>query len=324
MARETIPTTMHAAAIDQYGGPEVVSIHALPVPVPDQHEILIAVHTAGVAQWDADIRDGWSPTGKPARFPLVLGSDGSGTVAALGSRVRRFQLGDAVYSFAWDNPKGGFYAQYVCVPAEYAASVPRPLDLEQAGAMPAVGLTAIQGIDDTLHIERDESILILGASGGVGTLALQFAKLRSAHVLAIASGQEGVALVKRLGADASVEGHHDDVGAAVRRFAPDGVDAILALAGGDVLDECMASLRAGGRVAYPNGIDPAPTSRRGIEVTPYDAVPGVKQLERLSRAIEAARLRVPIAAEFALAQAQQAHERLKQGHILGKVVLRVG
>jgi NADPH:quinone reductase len=323
LARETVPRTMHAAAIDEYGGPEVIRVHSLPVPVPDANEILIAVHTAGVAQWDADIRDGWSPTGKPARFPLVLGSDGAGVVVAVGSRVRRFQLGDAVYSFAWDNPKGGFYAEYVCVPADTAAPVPRPLDLEHAGAMPSCGLTAIQGIDDALHVWRDESVIIHGASGGVGSLALQFARLRSAHVLGIASGADGVALVKRLGADATVEGHHGDVAAAIHHFAPDGVDAILALAGGDILDQCVESLKRGGRLAYPNGIDPEPSAHDGVEVTRYDAAPGIKQLEHLSRAIEAARLRVPIAAEFPLSEARQAHERLMQGHIVGKVVLRV-
>jgi Alcohol dehydrogenase GroES-like domain len=116
---QTIPKTMRAAAIDHFGGPEVLSIHSLPVPVPDAREVLIAVDTAGVASWDADMREGWSPTGH-TRFPLVLGTDGGGTVAALGSRVRRFKVGDRVYAYSFDNPKGGFYAEYVAVLAEVA------------------------------------------------------------------------------------------------------------------------------------------------------------------------------------------------------------
>jgi NADPH:quinone reductase len=323
VGRETIPKTMQAAALDRSGGPEVLSLHTLPVPTPDQHEILIAVHTAGVGEWDADLREGWSPSGKSPKYPLVLGTDGSGTVAAVGSRVRRFQIGEPVYGFIFDRPQGGFYAEYVVVPVDNAAPVPRPLDLEHAGAAPASGLTALEGIDDALRVKHDEAVIIHGASGGVGTMAVQFAKLRRARILAIASGQDGVALAKRLGADEAVDGHKGDVRAALRQFAPDGADAMLALAGGDVAEQCIAALRDGGRLAYPNGVDPEPKARRGIEVTPYDGTPGVKEFEHLSRAIEAARARVPIAAEYALADAAKAHERLAQGHILGKVVLRV-
>jgi NADPH2:quinone reductase len=128
----TVPTTMRAAAIDRYGGPEVLTIHVLPVPKLDAGEVLIAVHTAGVGGWDADIRAGWSPGGRP-HFPLVLGTDGSGTVAAVGSHVRRFKRGDKVYAYSWNNPKGGFYAEYVTVPSEVAAPIPQGLDLKHAG-----------------------------------------------------------------------------------------------------------------------------------------------------------------------------------------------
>ena len=97
-----IPKTMHVAAIDRFGGPEVLMVHTLPVPVPDAREVLIALHTAGVGPWDAEIREGWYPRGRP-HFPLVLGTDGAGTVVAAGSRVRRFQFGDWVYSYSFVN-----------------------------------------------------------------------------------------------------------------------------------------------------------------------------------------------------------------------------
>ena len=104
-AADTIPNEMHAAAIDRFGGPEVLTLHVLPVPALDASEVLIAIDTAGVGSWDADMRAGWSPSGR-ARFPLVLGTDGAGTVAAVGGRVRRFRPGDLVYSYSFDNPKG--------------------------------------------------------------------------------------------------------------------------------------------------------------------------------------------------------------------------
>lgn len=322
MPRE-VAKTMRAAAIDRFGGPAVLKLRVLPAPVPDSGEVLIAVHTAGVGGWDADIRAGWWPFGRP-RFPIVLGTDGSGTIAEVGSRVRRFRRGQKVYSYAWNNSQGGFYAEYVAVSADNVALVPEILDLRQAGAIGTTGLTALQGVDDALHLRKGQSVIIHGASGGVGTSAVQFAKLRGARVLASASGKDGVALARRLGADMAVDGRHDDVAAAARQFMPRGVDAVLAFAGGQTLTRCLDALHLGGCLAYPNGVEPAPRKRAGIKVIAYDAVAGVGDLRRLNQAIEAARLEVPIAALFPLAQAAKAHKRVAEGHVLGKIVLQVG
>jgi NADPH:quinone reductase-like Zn-dependent oxidoreductase len=268
------------------------------------------------------MRGGWWPFGRP-RFPLVLGTDGAGRVAAVGSAVRRLKVGDKVYAYSFANPKGGFYAEYVAVPAPRAARVPGTLSLQEAGAIATTGLTALQGVDGALGLRRGESVIIHGASGGVGTLALQFAKRRGARVLATASGRDGAALARRLGADVAVDGRREDVVAAARRFAPGGVDAVLAFAGGKELTRCLSTLRPGGRVAYPNGVEPAPRKRKGIRVKAYDATPGVREFAALSRAVEAARLQVVIAAAYPLAEARRAHERLAQGHVLGKIVLRI-
>ncbi len=295
----------------------------LPVPELSDEEVLIAVHTAGVGSWDAEIRAGWVPEDTVLQFPLVLGTDGSGRIAAVGSSVRGFQEGDEVYSYSWANPKGGFYAEYVAVLAERVAHVPRGLALREAGAIPATGLTAVQGIDDVLHVRRHESVLVHGASGGVGTLVVHFAKLRGARVLASASGPDGVALVRRLGADEVVDGRHEDVAAAARNFAPDGLDAILALAGGEAFEACIAALHKGGRVAWPNGIEPEPKLRPGIKMASYDAVSDISKFTKLRRAIEAMKLQVPINSEYPLDQAPNAHSRLARGHVLGKVVLRI-
>ena len=317
-----VPATMRAAAIDRFGPPVVLTLHTLPVPVPDANEVLIAVHTAGVGGWDADMRGGWWPFGRP-HFPIVLGTDGSGKIVAVGSRVRRLKVGDEVYAYSFNNPQGGFYAEYVAVLAERAAHIPAPLDLKRAGAIGTTGLTALQGVDDALQIKNGEAVIIHGASGGVGTLAVQFAKLRGARVLATASGNDGVRLVRRLGADMTVDGRKEDIVAGARDLAPDGVDAVLAFSGGKQLTRCLDALKRGGRVAYPNGVEPAPRKRAGIKIIAYDAVPDVREFERLNRAIEAAKLKVPIADTYKLAEAAKAHERLAAGHVLGKVVLRV-
>jgi NADPH:quinone reductase-like Zn-dependent oxidoreductase len=283
--------------------------------------VLIAIHTAGVGSWDADMRAGWLPDGEQPRFPLVLGTDGSGHVAKVGSRIRRFKIGEEVYSYSFANPKGGFYAEYVAVVAEKVAHTPKDLDL--TGAIGTTGLTALQGIDDALHVKNGESVIIHGASGGLGTLAVQFAKLRRARVLGTAAGDDAVKLVRKLGADVAVDGKHEDITAAARNFAPDGVDAILGTVGGDSLERCIDSAKRGGRVAYPNGVEPVPKKRPGIKFVSYDGTPGISEFEHLNKAVEEAKLQVPIAAAFKLAEAAQAHERLAQGHVLGKIVLRI-
>jgi NADPH2:quinone reductase len=228
-----------------------------------------------------------------------------------------------VYSYSFANPKGGFYAEYVAAAADNVGRPPRILSLKEAGAVPTTGLTALQGIDDVLHVKRGEVVVIHGASGGVGSLALQFAKMRGARVLATTTGRDGVAFVRRLGADAAADGRREDLKAAALDFAPDGVDAVLALAGGKPLTRLLEAVRRGGRVAFPNGVEPAARKRRGLSVKSYDGTPGVREFEQLGRAIEAARLKVPIAAAYPLEQAARAHERLEKGHVLGKIVLRI-
>lgn len=312
-----VPNTMRAAAFDKAGGPEVLSIHQLPVPSPGATEVLIAVHGAGVAVWEADMRQHASSR---APFPFVLGSDGAGTIIAMGSDVHGFKVGDAVYGTGI-----GFYAEYVKVRADRIAHVPKGLDLTQASILAISGLSALQGIDDVLQLQAGQTLIIHGAAGGVGTVAIQLAKLRGLKVLATASTDEGLALARQLGADAVVNGRTGDIVAAAKQFAPLGVDAVLGLAGGDALERCIDGLRPGqGRVAYMYGLEPIPRPRGNLRMILYSFVGGTSELERLNKAVETAKLRVPIAAEYSLADAAAAHKRLEAGHLLGKIVLIAG
>jgi NADPH2:quinone reductase len=321
-AAAELPATMRAAAIDAPGGAEALTLHALALPKPAAGEVLIALHAAGVASWDVEIRRHPEDL-KNSRLPLVLGTDGAGTIAALGAGVHGFKIGEEVYSYSWDNPQGGFYAEYVAVPAERVGQVPHGLSLTQAGAIGTTALTALQGVDDALHIRAGETLIIHGAAGGVGTLAVQFAKLRGARVLATVSGEDEIALVRSLGADAVVDGRHGDIGAAAHEFAPGGIDAVLALAGGEALERCIGTLRKGGRVAYPSGVRPPPPAHAGATLTRYDAIAGPREFARLNAAITQAKLIVPIAAQYPLAEAAEAQRRLEAGHVPGKIVLQI-
>ncbi len=265
------------------------------------------------------------PAGLPAgvrSFRSCWAATAPGTIAAVGSRVSSLQVGDEVYAYSFDNPRGGFYAEYVVVAAENAAHIPKGLDLMHAGAIPTTGLTALQGVDDALRIERGETILIHGAGGGVGSLAVQFAKLRGARVIATATGEDGLEFVRRLGADEALDGRREDIASEIRRIAPGGVSALLAFAGGEALERCLDAVRSGGRLAYPNGVEPEPKKRNGLRIVTYNATPGVDEFARLTLAVEEAKLQVPIAAAYALGDAAKAHERLAAGHVLGKIVLR--
>jgi NADPH:quinone reductase-like Zn-dependent oxidoreductase len=317
-----IPKTMRAAVIDQPGGPEVVQVRTVPVASLDAGEILMAVHATGLASWDVEMREGWWP-GKRPRGPIILGTDGSGTVVAVGSRVRRFAVGDQVYAYSFGNAKGGFHAEFVALAAENVAALPAGFDMLSAGAVPAAGLTALDGVARTLKIKRGDTLVVHAASGSIGSLAMQFAKNRGARVLAVASGRDGVALVQRLGADAAVDGKRGHLAEAIRDFASDGVDAVLAFAGGEALNEILGQVRPGGRLAYPNGVEPRPRRRRGVDIVTYDAEGGARGFARLGRALEAARPEVPIEATYPLAKAAQAHRRLAKGHTLGRVMLQV-
>jgi NADPH:quinone reductase-like Zn-dependent oxidoreductase len=318
--------TMRAVAMDRFGGIETLNVQGLPVPEVGPDEVLIHVESAGVGVWDTFEREGgfheigWG--GEP-RFPYVLGSDGAGTVAAVGERVSGLKEGDRVYAFSVLNPKGGFYAEYAAVKEDLVSRIPDGLTTEQAGAAPVDAMTALRGLDDVLGLQRGESVLIFGAGGGIGHLAVQLAKRMGARVFAVASGEDGAALARRLGADAAVDGRKDDVAAAARAFAPEGLDAALLTAGGEAAEKALTAVRDGGRIAYPNGVMPEPKARPGVSAQSYDGTPDRQAIEKLNRLIGSGPFEVHVARAFPLEQAAEAQRALSE-HYLGKLALRPG
>jgi NADPH:quinone reductase-like Zn-dependent oxidoreductase len=315
--------TMRAAALDRFGGVETIQMKTLPVPEPGPDEVLLRVEAAGVGAWDPYEREGEFAKmfGTKPRFPYVLGSDGAGTVAAVGEKVRGLKEGDRAYAMALVNPKGGFYAEYAAVKAENVAPIPGQLTVEQAGVMPSDALTALRGLDEILQLKKGQSLLVFGAGGGIGHLAVQLAKRMGARVLAVASGDDGVALAKRLGADAVANGRKYDLEAAARAFAPNGLDAALITAGGEAADRALRAMNKNGRVAYPNGVEPEPKPPSGIKIQNYNIEPNPKQIEKLNRLIESGPFEVHVARTFPLDKAAEAHRELDK-HYLGKLALR--
>jgi NADPH:quinone reductase len=316
--------TMRAVALDKFGGPEALKIQNLPIPEIEAQEVLIRVEAAGVGAWDPFEREGGfvEITGIKPTFPYVLGTDGAGTIAAVGRDVKRFKEGDRVYAAELANPKGGFYAQYAAVKADNVSLIPGNLTVEQAAVLPTDGLTALTGLEKVLGLKAGESLMVFGASGGIGHLALQLGKRLGAKVFAIASGDDGVQFTKKLGADSVVDGRSDDVVNAAREFAPNGIDTALVTAGGKKTVEALSAIRKGGRIAYPHGVMPEPTAPDGVEIEAYDGEFSRALIDRLSALIDSGPFEVHVDRTFRLEEAGEAHKSLGEHH-LGKIALRV-
>lgn len=314
--------TMKAAIIDRFGGPEELKVERLPIPQPEPGEVVIRVEWAGVGEWDPFEREGGyaEMLGLTPHFPYVLGSEGSGRIAAIGEGVSDHRQGDQVYAAGFLNPRGGFYAEYVAIDGSLVVPIPPRLSMAEAGVIAGAGTTALRGLEDTLSLKSGESVMIFGAGGGIGHVAVQLAKRMGARVLAVASGSDGVELAMRLGADAAIDGRASDVVPAAREFAPEGLDAALLTAGGPAAARSLAAMREEGRVAYPFGIKPEAPAWRNIEG--YNGDPDRDILERLSGWLTVGDWGVHVAQSFPLEEAADAHVALGR-HYLGKVALRI-
>jgi NADPH:quinone reductase len=313
--------TMRAVAIDEFGGIEKMKPRELPVPEVATDEVLIRVDSAGVGVWDPFEREGGfaKEFGMQPSFPYVLGSDGAGTVEEVGADVHNLKLGDRVYGVNFMSPKGGFYAEYTAIKAKNVAKIPPALSTRDAGVLAVDGVIALDGLDKALRLKAGESILILGASGGVGHLAVQLAKRMKARVLAVASGQDGVEFVKRLGADKVIDGHREDILKAAHEFAPKGLDAALLTAGGKAAEQAITALRKSGRAAYPDGVD-VPQTRDDAKVVSYTYKGDPQAFAKLNELIDGGPFEVHIAKTFKLEDAAKAQQALND-HYLGKLAL---
>ena len=316
--------TMQAVALDKFGGPEALKIQNIPIPQIEAQEVLIRVKAAGVGAWDPFEREGRfvEIMGVKPSFPYVLGTDGAGTIAAVGKDVKRFKEGDQVYAAELVNPKGGFYAQYAAVKSDNVSLIPGHLTIEQAAVLPSDGLTALTGLEKVIGLKSGESLMVFGASGGIGHLALQLAKRLGANVFAIASGNDGVQLAKKLGADSVVDGRGANVLDAARQFAPNGIDAALVTAGGEETDEALLAIRQGGRIAYPHGVMPEPAAPDGVAIEAYDGENSPALIDRLNALIDSGPFEVHVDRTFRLEEASKAHKALTEHH-LGKIALRI-
>lgn len=309
---------MKAVRIHDYGRAEVLRYEDAPVPPLADDELLIRVVAAGVNPVDWKIREGRLKDFVLHRMPLVLGWDVSGVVEATGAKATRFRPGDAVYARP-DIARDGCYAEYVAVRESEVAAKPATISHVEAASLPLAGITAWQSVIAVGGVEAGQRVLVHAASGGVGSLAVQLAKWRGAHVVATTSGANRL-LVESLGADEVV----DYRSVAFKDVVRD-IDLVFDTLGARVQEDSWRVLRPGGMlVSIVQPPDPARAQAHGLRCAYVFIEPDAAVLERLAGLVEAGRLRPLVGAEFALRHAAQAHGLSESGRARGKIVLYVG
>ena len=308
---------MKAVRIHEFGGPDVLSIDEIPVPVPAKDEVLIRVHATSVNPVDWKIREGQRKEKFPSILPLTIGWDVSGVIEALGEKVGNFRIGDEVYGRP-DPTKNGAYAEYIVVKANLVSIKPISIGHTEAAAVPLAGLTAWQGIFDHGLLKEGQKVLIHAAAGGVGSYAVQFAKNIGVHVIGTASDQN-IDFLKRLGADEVIDYNMENF---EDRLSD--IDLVLDTIGGDTQLKSINVLKPGGRIITtlaPEFL--AEAKAKNVHLIGYMAQSIPEQLIKIAALIDNGKVKPIIQTVYPLTDAKKAHIESEQGHTRGKIVLQV-
>ena len=305
---------MRAVRVPRFGGPEVIEMQDVPVPSPGANEVLVRVGAAGVAPWDAIIREGQSKVSGSA--PLTLGSDLSGVVERLGDGVKDFRVGDAVY--------GVTNAQFIGAQADYAvcqgsmiAPRPRGLDDLAAASAPVIAVTAAQMLFEYADSKPGQTVLIVGAAGNVGAYAVQMAVGSGIGVVAVARKRDEQVL-RELGVKVIVDSEAPDFGRELPR-----VDAILDLVGGETVEKSVGALKENGKLITVVS-DKIETQREDVKPVFFYAEVTTARLRKITVMFEGGKIRAKVGSILPLEEARRAHEMLAGApHERGKIMLRV-
>ncbi len=305
---------MKAVRIERYGNEEVVKLAEVERPQPGQNELLVKVKVAAVNPVDWKIRDGLGEMFglKP---PLILGCEVAGAVEAVGDHTKDFVVGDEVYGYL--GAHSGGYAEYVAAPAREFVRKPKQIDFDTAASVPVAALTAWQGIFDHGKLASGQRILITGASGAVGSMAVQLAKNKGAHVIGIGSGRNEE-FVRGLGADEFI-----DYKKAKFEEEVSGADVVFDTVGGDMQQRAFQTLKRGGFLV--STVDPPSAEKAkefGVTVAMVVMTPKPDQLAAINQLLESGKLKVRIATVLPLAEVKKAHQLSASGHADGKIILR--
>ncbi|MGA8109760.1 MAG: NADP-dependent oxidoreductase [Acidobacteriaceae bacterium] len=302
---------MKAIRMHQYGGPEVLTLDEVPRPDPGPGQVLVRVHAAGVNPADWKVRAGYFQKFMPLQFPAILGFDFSGEVEALGPGVTGFSKGAQLYGTAM-----GTYAEYVAAKVGEFALKPRSLDYVQSASIPVSAQAAWQSLFDAGGLTAGQTVLIHGATGGVGSFAVQFAKAKGAHVLGTASGRNQ-AYLRELGVDQPI-----DYETTKFETVAHGVDVVFDTQGGETQQRSWQVLKKGGVLVSiaqePSQEEAAKYAVRGVYVGQQ---PNPAELAEIAQLIDAGKVKTYVEVVLPLAEARHAQELSQSGHTRGKIVL---
>jgi NADPH:quinone reductase-like Zn-dependent oxidoreductase len=311
---------MRAFVQEAFGEPG--STRELELPEPQAGEVRVRVVSASVNPVDWKTGLGYLKDWFEHRFPLVLGQDLSGVVDAVGPGVSDLRVGDEVFGGHGQPFMGrGTWAEYVIAAPRALAIKPAEISHNEASSIPLAGVTALMSVDALGEI-RDQPIVVVGATGGVGSFAVQIAKARGAHVIGVASGRNHEYL-RGLGVSEAVDYTTGDIGEAIRSAHPDGVAGAIHLAGeADELGQVVSLVRDGGTVVSPAGATPIDSDR--VQWGMFGADINRERLTLLVQMVQKGELKLPPTKDFGFEETSSALQESIGGHVRGKLVVRVG
>ncbi|GHO50560.1 NADP-dependent oxidoreductase [Ktedonospora formicarum] len=308
---------MQAIRVHSYGGPEQLKFEWIERPQPQTGEVFVRVYAAGVNPLDWKIRQGLMQEYMPKAFPYIPGVEVAGVIEAIGPGVSGFAPGQAVFG----GTERGAYAEYITVNASLLATKPETLTFAEAATIKGGAMVAWRALFEHGELQAGQHLLIQGAAGGVGVLAVQLAKWKGAHVIATTS-TANLAFVRSLGADQVVDYTTTPITQVIKE-----VDMVFDAVGGKTLQEDLAVLKPGGRlisIATPPPMEQA--AERGVQAMfsrGESSLPLETLLPQLVRLIEKGHLKVTVGKIFALSEVQKAHELSQSGHGRGRIVLQI-
>jgi NADPH:quinone reductase-like Zn-dependent oxidoreductase len=308
---------MKAVRIHSYGGPEVAVYEDATRPEPAPGEVLVRVRAAAVNPVDWMIRNGYGKEWWQHKMPLTLGCEYAGLVESAGSAITSVKPGDEVYGYI-NLVKNGAYAEYAVANEQEVARKPKSLDFVHAAAVPVAALTSWQALFDIAGLTAGQKVLIHAASGGVGSVAVQLAKAKGAHVLGTASARNADFL-RQIGVDEVIDytaTRFEDVARAV--------DVVFDTIGGETQQRSFKTLKPGGflvSAVSPPSEDEAKT--HGVRVGMVQVVPNAAQLAEVASLVDAGKLKPSVETILPLAEFQRAHELSQSGRTRGKIVLQI-
>jgi alcohol dehydrogenase len=331
---------MKAMVIDRYGEAPM-RLAEMPTPVLGEYEVLAEIHAASINPVDFKIRDGKVKLLVKYRMPLILGNDFSGVVVKVGAKVTRFKVGDEIYARPRKS-KIGTFAEYISIHENDIAFKPKNLSFEEAASIPLVGLTTYQALHDILQLQKGQKILIQAGAGGVGTFAIQLAKLMGATVATTAS-EAGTNLVKSLGADEIINYKTEKFEDRLKNY-----DAVFDTLGGKILEKSFDVLKDGGRIVSVSGLPNARFAKEygsgffktllfsaasskltalekkhNVQYTFLFMKPSGDQLRIIAEFIESGKIKPVIDRVFPFKDAQKAMEYAQSGRAKGKIILKI-